>query len=384
MRPPVLFPLFASATSLAGIGPRMQLLLKKALRLPPGVTSRASSTCSGIRPRASSTAAPPPPSPLPCRAPSPPWRCACSSTARRRPATAGAPYKVALRGRDRPHRPRCSSTPIRAASSASSPRAACASSAARIDAFNDEKQMAHPDYIVRAGGARRPADARAGLSADRRPLGQGAAARPCATALTHVPELPEWQDPAWLKGRGWPDWRAALACACTSLRARGRSRPDRRPGSGWPSTSCSPASWRWGWCARASSSSRGAASSGDGRIRARIAAALPFALTNSQRQALAEIAEDISAPFRMLRLLQGDVGSGKTVVALLAMAIAVEAGAQAALMAPTEVLARQHAETIAPLAEHAGLDGRRCSPGARRARRARRSGAAGRPARSTS
>jgi ATP-dependent DNA helicase RecG len=94
---------------------------------------------------------------------------------------------------------------------------------------------------------------------------------------------------------------------------------------------------------------------GDGRIRARIADALPFALTNSQRQAVKEIAHDISAPHRMLRLLQGDVGSGKTVVALMAMAIAVEAGAQAALMAPTEVLARQHAETIAPLADSAGL-----------------------------
>ena len=77
-----------------------------------------------------------------------------------------------------------------------------------------------------------------------------------------------------------------------------------------------------------------------------------------------EIAEDISAPFRMLRLLQGDVGSGKTVVALMAMAIAVEAGAQAALMAPTEVLARQHAETIAPLADHGGL-AHRAAHGAR-------------------
>jgi ATP-dependent DNA helicase RecG len=86
-----------------------------------------------------------------------------------------------------------------------------------------------------------------------------------------------------------------------------------------------------------------------------IADALPFALTNSQRQALKEIAEDMAAPHRMLRLLQGDVGSGKTVVALMAMAVAVEGGAQAALMAPTEVLARQHAETMAPLAYAAGL-----------------------------
>ena len=117
---------------------------------------------------------------------------------------------------------------------------------------------------------------------------------------------------------------------------------------------------------------------GDGAVRARIADALPFALTNSQRQALKEIADDMAAPFRMLRLLQGDVGSGKTVVALMAMAIAVEAGAQAALMAPTEVLARQHAETIAPLADAAGLrlgaaDGAREGPPARRAARPARS-----------
>ncbi|MBN9280387.1 MAG: ATP-dependent DNA helicase RecG, partial [Hyphomicrobium sp.] len=87
----------------------------------------------------------------------------------------------------------------------------------------------------------------------------------------------------------------------------------------------------------------------------RIAAALPFALTASQQKAIVDIAKDMSAPHRMLRLLQGDVGSGKTVVALMAMAIAVEAGSQAALMAPTEVLARQHLETIEPLATASGL-----------------------------
>ena len=100
---------------------------------------------------------------------------------------------------------------------------------------------------------------------------------------------------------------------------------------------------------------RGRPVSGDGHIRAKIADALPFTLTNSQRTALKEIAADLASEGRMLRLLQGDVGSGKTAVALMSMAIAVEAGAQAALMAPTEVLARQHIETIAPLAEAANL-----------------------------
>ena len=94
---------------------------------------------------------------------------------------------------------------------------------------------------------------------------------------------------------------------------------------------------------------------GDGHLRNKIIDALPYALTSSQRQASAAIAEDLRQPVRMLRLLQGDVGSGKTVVALLAAAAVAEAGRQAALMAPTEILARQHIKTITPLAELAGL-----------------------------
>src|SRR6202790_1983093 len=94
---------------------------------------------------------------------------------------------------------------------------------------------------------------------------------------------------------------------------------------------------------------------GDGHLRNRIIDALPYALTGSQREAAAAITEDLRQPVRMLRLLQGDVGSGKTVVALLAAAAVTEAGKQAALMAPTEILARQHIKTIAPLAERAGM-----------------------------
>jgi ATP-dependent DNA helicase RecG len=94
---------------------------------------------------------------------------------------------------------------------------------------------------------------------------------------------------------------------------------------------------------------------GDGHLRKKIIDALPYALTASQRQATAAITDDLRQPVRMLRLLQGDVGSGKTVVALLAAAAVTEAGKQAALMAPTEILARQHIKTIAPLAERAGL-----------------------------
>ncbi|MEC7301939.1 MAG: ATP-dependent DNA helicase RecG, partial [Pseudomonadota bacterium] len=94
---------------------------------------------------------------------------------------------------------------------------------------------------------------------------------------------------------------------------------------------------------------------GDGRLRAEVEKALPFQLTGSQRVALSEIGGDMAAPSAMLRLLQGDVGSGKTIVALFAMLDAVECGGQAALMAPTEILARQHMATIEPLVAPLGL-----------------------------
>jgi ATP-dependent DNA helicase RecG len=99
----------------------------------------------------------------------------------------------------------------------------------------------------------------------------------------------------------------------------------------------------------------GVRNAGDGHLRDKIIDALPYALTPSQRNAAAAIADDLRQPVRMLRLLQGDVGSGKTVVALLAASAVAEVGKQAALMAPTEILARQHIKTIAPLAERAGL-----------------------------
>jgi ATP-dependent DNA helicase RecG len=223
----------------------------------------------------------------------------------------------------------------------------------RVEVYNDRKQMPHPDYIV-APEAR----AELPLLEPVYPLTAGLSGKVLLKAvrgaLERVPELPEWQDPAWLAERGWPGLGTALARL-------------HRP-SDAADVSAGSAPWQrlaydellagqlaLALVRQSFKQQPGRTIVGDGRIRARIADALPFTLTGSQRQALKEIAADMAAPHRMLRLLQGDVGSGKTVVALMAMAIAVEAGAQAALMAPTEVLARQHAETIAPLADHAGL-----------------------------
>ena len=107
---------------------------------------------------------------------------------------------------------------------------------------------------------------------------------------------------------------------------------------------------------RAQKKRRGRVLAGDGRLSAGALAAFGFPLTQAQERSLGEIRADMAAPQRMLRLLQGDVGSGKTVVALLAMLTAVETGAQAALMAPTEILARQHLATIGPLAAAIGIE----------------------------
>src|SRR5262249_33747693 len=100
---------------------------------------------------------------------------------------------------------------------------------------------------------------------------------------------------------------------------------------------------------------RGRSLAGDGSLQAKAAAALPYTLTSAQLRSMSEILGDLKSDNRMLRLLQGDVGSGKTVVALLAMLAAVEAGTQAALMAPTEILAQQHFDSLKPYADAAGV-----------------------------
>jgi ATP-dependent DNA helicase RecG len=223
----------------------------------------------------------------------------------------------------------------------------------RIERYGETMQMAHPDYIV-APEARGDLP----LLEPVYPMTAGLSGKVLLKAerqtLERVPDLSEWQDASWLKQRGWPSFRDAL---------RRLHHPDDAADVSAGSTPLQRLAYdellanqlALAIVRESFKAQRGRPVKGDGRLRERIIAALPFALTNSQRTALKEIEADMGAPRRMLRLLQGDVGSGKTIVALLAMTAAVEAGAQAALMAPTEVLARQHAETIAPLADAAGL-----------------------------
>ena len=352
MRPQQLTALFATAKSLAGIGPRMEILLKKALRLPPGVGEPRVidllwHTPAGVIDRRAT----------PTVAEAVPGTIATLEVRvlKHKPSPRGntrAPYKVTCED-DSGRIDLVFFHAERKFIERQLPTGSLRTISGRIESYNDKKQMTHPDYIVAP-------EARADLPLLEPvyPLTAGLSGKVLLKAgrqaLERVPDLPEWQDAAWLAQRGWPDAKTAL------LRLH---RPEE-------AQDVSPASPPWQRLAydellagqlalalvrQSLKSQPGRRVSGDGSVRARIADALTFALTNSQRQALKEIAEDMGAPHRMLRLLQGDVGSGKTVVALMAMAVAVEAGAQAALMAPTEVLARQHADTIAPLAQAAGL-----------------------------
>ena len=214
-------------------------------------------------------------------------------------------------------------------------------------------QMVHPDRVVdEKGFATLP------LVEPVYPLTEGLAAgnvrRAMDGGLAKLPELPEWQDEAWVSRERFPTFADALRHLHHPAEPH-----DIAPDSlAW--TRLAYDELLAGQLALAllrahmrRQSGRG--SSGEGRLRALVLKALPYTLTHSQQKAVDDIVADLARPQRMLRLLQGDVGAGKTVVALIAAADVIEAGRQAALMAPTEILARQHLNTIAPLAEAAGI-----------------------------
>ncbi len=223
----------------------------------------------------------------------------------------------------------------------------------RIELYQGEVQMTHPDHVV-------PLDQRDsilrvepvyGLTAG---LTQRPVQKAIAAAVERAPVLTEWQDAAYLARQRWTDWKSSLAGA-------------HAPAEEADLSPLHPARARLAFDELLASqlaialvrhhnrTLAGRATKGDRRLHKAALGALPFELTASQKAAVEEIAADMAKPERMVRLLQGDVGSGKTLVAFLAMLTAVEAGAQAALMAPTELLARQHYATIAPLAEVAGV-----------------------------
>jgi ATP-dependent DNA helicase RecG len=219
--------------------------------------------------------------------------------------------------------------------------------------FDGTLQIVHPDRVVDEKGFAAMPQIEAVYPLTEG-LMLGALRRAIAQALPKIPQMPEWISPEVIRRGKFPSFAEAL----TRIHM--------------PQTLEDILPERPFWCRLAYDEllagqlalalvraqlrrPAGVRNAGDGHLRRKVIDALPYALTASQQQAAAAIASDLAQPLRMLRLLQGDVGSGKTVVALLAAAAVAETGKQAALMAPTEILARQHLKTIAPLAERAGM-----------------------------
>jgi ATP-dependent DNA helicase RecG len=222
-----------------------------------------------------------------------------------------------------------------------------------LQMFDGTPQIVHPDRVVDEAGFAKLS----GIDPVY-PLTEGLALgslrRAMAQALQKLPDLPEWISPEVIRRCKFPDIAEALNRVHVPVEITDIL-PD---GPFWSRLAFDELLAGQLALALVRAQLRrpaGDRNAGDGHLRNRIIDALPYSLTPSQRQAAAAITDDLRQPVRMLRLLQGDVGSGKTVVALLAAAAVAEVGRQAALMAPTEILARQHIKTIAPLAERAGL-----------------------------
>ena len=223
----------------------------------------------------------------------------------------------------------------------------------KVELFDGVAQMVHPDHVL--------LPEEAGEIPDFEPVypltagvTQKMMRKAAQAALTRLPELKEWIDPAQKAQAGWPDWAEAVRRAHDPQEQRDLSPAD-------------PARERLAYdefmahqmtlaLARARlRRAKGRATMGTGALQARVLEALPYELTGAQTRAISEIAGDMAQETRMNRLLQGDVGAGKTLVAFKALLIAVEAGGQGVMMAPTEILARQHLQGLRPLAESAGV-----------------------------
>jgi ATP-dependent DNA helicase RecG len=354
LRPSLLDPLFAPAAALPGVGPKIAPLLDRLLG-EPGRPARVldlllHAPTGGIsRELKGSIADAPLGQPV----------TVSVTVATHRPAPPGrarAPYKVLVEDETGDITLVFFNAP-RARMEKLLPVGAQRFVSGTIELWDGMRQMVHPDRVLDERGIKDlPAvEAVYGLTEG---LSSRMVGKFVGAALERLPPLPEWQDRSWLDRNGFPSIAAALLDLHRPAEAAKLSEEE---------LARSPARRRLAYdemlasqLALALVRSRmrrlpGRVNAGDGRLVAAIERQLPFTLTASQAQAIADIRRDLVADRRMLRLLQGDVGSGKTAVGLLSMASAIEAGRQAALMAPTEILARQHYERIAPLAREGGL-----------------------------
>ncbi|MBU6298925.1 MAG: ATP-dependent DNA helicase RecG [Alphaproteobacteria bacterium] len=343
MRPSILFPLFAETRTLPGIGPRLEKLITQIagkrlvdliVDLPTGVIDRS------YRPK-----------------------LIAAEAGRIATVLINVLDHLPPRDRRQPYRVRCSDDTATIELvffharedylNKTLPVGSQRLISGRIERFNNKLQMPHPDYVVPPDQ-----DAELPLHEPVYALTEGLPGKSLGKAirgaLEKVPALPEWQEPSYLKVQNWPLFADAL-------------RKAHAPAHEADLAPTTPERSRLAYDELLANqlalilirarmrATKGRVLQGAGRLKARALGALAFALTEAQQQALAEIEADMALPSRMLRLLQGDVGAGKTVVAMLALLDAVEAGAQGALMAPTEILARQHMAALQPMAETAGV-----------------------------
>jgi ATP-dependent DNA helicase RecG len=207
--------------------------------------------------------------------------------------------------------------------------------AGKLEAYGDEWQIIHPDVLAADKGTE------LSIREPVYPLTEGMTGKRvrelAIAALERTPELPEWIEPGLLSREAWRSWRSAIAEA---HRDPGTEDPRRR--LAYDEIFANQLALVL--LRQASRRKRGIPLPGTGDLIAKFK--LPYQLTGAQRRVIEEIRGDMAQSAPMLRLLQGDVGSGKTLVALMSMLTAIESGAQAALLAPTEILARQHHATL--------------------------------------
>jgi ATP-dependent DNA helicase RecG len=347
MRPEILFPLFAPVTNLPGVGPRLAKLIDKCVgsqlvdmlwHLPAGIIDRRyAPTIAEAQPARVATMTVTVEKHIPSPNKRLPYKVICSDDT-------GSMALVFFHARADYLRRTLPEGETRVISGS-------------LEKFGEELQMAHPDHIGTL-------DELESLKTVEPvyPLTQGLSlkvlSKAVAGALDVAPEMAEWQDAAYFKQQGWPGWNEALKTIHTpadeadlapSAPTRARLAFDELLANQLALALVRISLRR----------SNGRAIIGDGRYQKRILDALPFQLTGAQDRAVKEISTDMASPLRMHRLLQGDVGAGKTIVAVLTMLAAIESGAQAALLAPTELLTRQHFANIeammAPLAESDGI-----------------------------
>lgn len=353
MRPDILNPLFASATTLPGVGPKLIKTLGRLFGLPdaPGVEAKVADLIwhlpSGVIDRSHRPAVMEAPegqivtlkvlvgshTPPPRHNRRVPYKVECSDDS-------GGITLVFFNAHGDFLRRQLPDGEVRYISG-------------KVEWFNHRPQMVHPDHMLSEEEfAEMP------MIEPVYPMTAGLSPktfrRAVEVAVSSLPPLPEWQDPAWISRKKWDTFQASILAA-HAPQSELDVLPDSLTRARLAYDELLANQLALALVRRQMKRAKGRALRGTGKARESVLASLPYSPTASQAQAVSDVLADMGSNDRMLRLLQGDVGSGKTLVALLALVTAVEAGAQGALMVPTEILARQHLANLTEMCAPAGI-----------------------------